>query len=55
MSDIATYTDEPLFTEDNSNNHLYTENSDINSQDYSNMDNSDDFSNFDHAQISLDE
>lgn len=55
MPDIAAYTDEPLFTEDNSNDHLYTGNSDINSQDYSNKDNSDDFSNFDHAQISLDE
>ena len=55
MSDIAAYTDEPLFTEDNSNNHLYTENSDINNQDYSNKDNSDDFLDLNNAQISLDE
>lgn len=53
MPDIATYTDEPLFTE--GNNHLYTENSDINNQDYSNEGNSDDFSEFDQTQISLDE
>lgn len=53
MPDIATYTDEPLFTE--GNNHLYTENSDINNQDYSNKDNSDDFSDLNNAQISLDE
>lgn len=55
MPDITTYTEDPLFTEGISNDHLHTEDSDINNQDYSNKDNSDDFSDLNNTQISLDE
>ena len=55
MADVAICADEPNFMENNSNEHLDRDDSDINNQDYSNEGNSDGFSNFDHAQISPDE
>ena len=41
--------------DNNSNEHLDRDDSDINNQDYSSEGNSDDFSEFDQTQISLDE
>lgn len=55
MPDVSICAEEPYFMENNSNEHLYRDDSDINNQDYYNGTNSDDFSEFDQTQISLDE
>lgn len=56
MPDVAICAEEPHFMEDNnSNEHLDRDDSDINNQDYSNEGDSDDFSEFDQTQMSLDE
>lgn len=55
IPDVAACAEDFHFVGEHSNEHLYTDNSDISNQDYSGEDNSDDFSDLDNTQISLDE